>query len=74
MDVTGVPVVDTSIADHLVRAVAAARLMGATTVLTGLSPRNAQAIADSEIQLGPAATAGDLEDGIVLAGRLLRRG
>jgi rsbT co-antagonist protein RsbR len=50
-----------------------ARLMGARTVLTGLSPQNAATIAGIGIELGPVETAGDLEDGIARADLLLGR-
>ena len=44
LDITGVPVVDTSVASHLVRAVQAAQLLGCRTLLVGISPEIAQTL------------------------------
>jgi rsbT co-antagonist protein RsbR len=71
MDITGVPIVDTSVANHLVQTVEAARLMGATTIVTGLSAEIAQTLVTLGVDLRQLRTAGDLQGGIEEAERLL---
>jgi rsbT co-antagonist protein RsbR len=65
LDVTGVPLVDTAVANHLVQAVDAARLMGAVVAITGISPEMAQTLVGLGAKLPDAATHGDLQEGIV---------
>jgi rsbT co-antagonist protein RsbR len=64
LDVTGVPLVDTSVANHLVQAVDAARLMGAVVAITGISPEMAQTMVALGAKLPEAATHVDLQEGI----------
>lgn len=64
LDVTGVPIVDTSVANHLVQAVDAARLMGAVVAITGISPEMAQTMVALGAKLPDAATHVDLQEGI----------
>lgn len=71
MDVTGVPAVDSKVANHLVQTVAASRLMGATVIVTGLSPEVAQALVAIGVDLSSVKTAGDLQSGIEEAEFLL---
>ncbi len=71
MDVTGVPSVDSKVASHLVQTVAAARLMGATAIITGLSPEVAQTLVAIGVDLSSVKTAGDLQSGIEEAERML---
>jgi rsbT co-antagonist protein RsbR len=71
IDVTGVPVVDTAVANHLVQAVDSARLMGATVVITGISPDMAQTLVSLGAVLPTAATHVDLQDGIEEINKLL---
>ncbi len=71
MDVTGVPAVDSKVANHLVQTVAASRLMGATVIVTGLSPEVAQALVAIGVDLSSVKTAGDLQSGIEEAELLL---
>src|SRR5438045_9772292 len=71
LDVTGVPIVDTIVANHLVETVSAARLMGATTILCGLSSEVAQALARLNVDFGAVPVAGDLQEGLEEAERLL---
>ncbi len=73
MDITGVPVVDTAVANALLRTAAAARLLGAETILVGITP----AVAQTMIQLGVALegliTRADLQSGVEYALRAMRK-
>jgi len=71
MDITGVPAIDVQVANHLVLTVEAARLLGATVIVTGLSPDIAQTLARIGVDLGKMNTVGDLQGGIEEAERLL---
>ncbi|MBI4263456.1 MAG: STAS domain-containing protein [Acidobacteria bacterium] len=71
MDVTGVATVDSKVAQHLLQTVAAARLMGASVIVTGLSSEVAQSLVALGIDLGTLNTVGDLQGGIEEAERLL---
>lgn len=78
IDIAGVAVVDTQVADHLLRAYAAVRLLGAATILTGISPQIARTIVDLGVDISAMHTRSRLADGIELAlhltGRELRTG
>lgn len=71
MDITGVPIVDSKVANHLLHTVSAARLMGATVILTGLSPQIAQALVAIGVDLSHVKTTVDLQSGLEEAERLL---
>src|SRR5512134_649224 len=71
IDITGVPSVDSKVANHLVQTVAAARLLGATVIVSGLSPEIAQTLVTIGVDLGKMNTVGDLQGGIEEAERLL---
>jgi rsbT co-antagonist protein RsbR len=71
LDVTGVAEIDAAVASRLMRAVGAARLMGARSVLSGLSTANAQVLADTGIDLAGATTASDLRASIQQADAML---
>jgi rsbT co-antagonist protein RsbR len=71
IDVTGVATIDLTVANHLVQAVEASRLMGASAILTGLSSRIAQTLVDLGVDLGTIHTVGDLQGGLEQAERLL---
>jgi rsbT co-antagonist protein RsbR len=71
MDITGVPAIDSSVANHLVQTVEAARLLGAAIIVTGLSPAIAQTLVTIGMDLGKMTTVGDLQGGIEEAERLL---
>jgi anti-anti-sigma regulatory factor len=71
IDVTGVPAVDSKVANHLFQTVAAARLMGATSVVTGLSAAVSQALVTLGVDLSGVNTVGDLQEGLEEAERLL---
>jgi rsbT co-antagonist protein RsbR len=64
IDITGVPVVDSKVANHLVQTVDAARLMGATAILTGISPEIAQTLVVLGVNLTSVRTVADLQGGI----------
>lgn len=64
IDVTGVPLVDTNVASHLVQACDAARLMGTLVVITGISPEMAQTLVGLGARLPAAETLVDLQEGI----------
>jgi rsbT co-antagonist protein RsbR len=72
IDVTGVATIDLTVANHLVQAVEASRLMGASAILTGLSSRIAQTLVDLGVDLGTMQTVGDLQGGLEEAERLLQ--
>jgi rsbT co-antagonist protein RsbR len=67
IDITGVPVVDTMVAHHLIQASEAVRLVGAKTVLVGIRPEIAQTIVNLGIQLGDFKTTSSLRKGMELA-------
>jgi rsbT co-antagonist protein RsbR len=71
IDITGVPVMDANVANHLVQTVEATRLLGATVIITGLSPEIAQTLVTIGVDLSKMYTVGDLQGGIEEAERLL---
>lgn len=71
VDITGVPAIDLTVANHLVQTVNASRLMGADVIITGLSSGIAQTLVDLGVDLGIIQTVGDLQGGIEEAERLL---
>jgi rsbT co-antagonist protein RsbR len=73
IDITGVATIDRTVANRLVQAVEASRLMGASAILTGLSPKIAQTLVDLGVDLGTIRTSGDLQGGLEDAERLLGR-
>ncbi|WP_198154694.1 STAS domain-containing protein [Plesiocystis pacifica] len=64
LDLTGVDAIDDNIADHLRRVVNSARLVGATCVLTGLSPTIAQTLAGLDVDRSKVVTLRNLESGL----------
>ena len=71
IDITGVAAMDAAVANHLVQTVEASRLLGATVIVTGLSPEIAQTLVTIGVDLGKMNTVGDLQGGIEQAERLL---
>lgn len=71
IDITGVPVVDTLVAQHLLKTVAAARLMGADCLISGIRPQIAQTIIHLGVDLSAVTTKATLADAFEVA---LRRG
>lgn len=66
IDITGVPAVDTQVAQHLLKTVVAARLMGAECVISGIRPQIAQTIVGLGIEFGDIATKASLADALRL--------
>jgi rsbT co-antagonist protein RsbR len=71
IDITGVPDIDTSVANHLVQTVDASRLMGASVIITGLSSEIARTLVTIGVDLSKMNTIGDLQGGIEEAERQL---
>src|SRR2546430_15150299 len=71
IDITGVAAMAPTVANHLVQTVEASRLLGATLVVTGLSPEIRQTLVTIGVDLGKMNTVGDLQGGIEQAERLL---
>jgi rsbT co-antagonist protein RsbR len=67
IDITGVPTVDTLVAQHLIKTVAAARLMGADCIISGIRPQIAQTIVHLGVELVGAVTKATLADAILYA-------
>jgi len=67
IDITGVPTVDTLVAQHLLKTVAAARLMGADCIISGIRPQIAQTIIHLGVDLGDVLTKATLADALKLA-------
>ncbi len=67
LDITGVPLVDTGVADHLNRTIQAARLKGAQTIVTGISDAVAETIVDLGIDWSNIDTLRDLQSGLKTA-------
>jgi rsbT co-antagonist protein RsbR len=70
IDITGVPTVDTLVAQHLIKTVAAARLMGADCIISGIRPQIAQTIVHLGLELGVVSKA-TMADAFALALRRL---
>jgi PAS domain S-box-containing protein len=71
LDVSGVPAIDTTVAQHLLKTVQAARLMGSVSILSGVRPETAQSIVHLGIDLGGMHSRNTLRDALQLALRLL---
>src|ERR1700735_5329115 len=67
IDITGVPTVDTLTAQHLLKTVAAARLMGADCIISGIRPQIAQTIVHLQIDLSEVTTKASLADAFMIA-------
>jgi rsbT co-antagonist protein RsbR len=67
IDITGVPTVDTLVAQHLMKTVAAARLMGADCIISGIRPQIAQTIVHLGVDLGAITTKASLADAFAVA-------
>ena len=70
IDITGVPAVDTQVAQHLLKTVMAARLMGAECIVSGIRPQIAQTIVALGIEFGDIPTKATLADALRTAIRL----
>ena len=67
IDITGVPTVDTLVAQHLIKTITAARLMGADCIISGIRPQIAQTIVHLGVQLSDVITKANLADAFALA-------
>jgi rsbT co-antagonist protein RsbR len=67
IDITGVPVVDTLVAQHLLKTVAAARLMGADCIISGIRPQIAQTIVHLGVEINDVITKATLADALNIA-------
>lgn len=67
LDITGVPTVDTQVAHHLLKTVAALRLMGAEAIVSGIRPQIAQTMVHLGVDLGQVVTKARLSDALKLA-------
>jgi rsbT co-antagonist protein RsbR len=67
IDITGVPTVDTLVAQHLIKTVTAIRLMGAECIISGVRPQIAQTIVHLGVDLGKVTTKANLADALSLA-------
>jgi rsbT co-antagonist protein RsbR len=67
IDISGVPVVDTKVAEHMIMTTNAVRLLGAETVIAGISPVVAKTIVQLGISLPALATRGRLQEALELA-------
>lgn len=71
IDIAGVPFVDTQVADHLLKTTAAVRLLGAETILTGISPPVARTMVELGVDISSMHTVSRLSDGIEVALRMV---
>ena len=67
LDITGVPMVDTLVANHIMKTVAATRLLGAECIITGVSPAIAQTIVHLGVDLSGVTTRSTMAEGLKLA-------
>ena len=67
IDITGVPTVDTLVAQHLMKTIAAARLMGADCIISGIRPQIAQTIVHLGVNLDDVVTKATLADAFIVA-------
>jgi rsbT co-antagonist protein RsbR len=71
VDITGVPTVDTLVAQHLLKTVSAARLMGAQCIISGIRPQIAQTIVHLGVEFGDVVTKATMADAMAHAFRLI---
>jgi len=71
LDITGVPMVDTQVAGHLLKAIQAANMLGAQVILTGISPHNAQTLVKLGVALPAVISRGTLRAGLEEAFRIV---
>ncbi len=71
LDITGVEVVDTRTADHFIKVIKAAELLGSTCILTGIRPAVAQTLVDLGIDLSTITTLRNMQEGLKECQRLM---
>ena len=64
IDVTGVPIIDTAVAQHLLQTVQSAQLLGTEVILVGINPEMAQTVVQLGINIGSLITLSNLQSGI----------
>jgi methyl-accepting chemotaxis protein len=64
LDLTGVPIIDTDVARHILKAVAASKMLGSNVIITGMKPGGAQTLVQLGIDLSHITTKGTLKSGI----------
>ena len=69
LDITGVPTVDTLVAQHLLKTVSAARLMGAECIISGIRPQIAQTMVQLGVEFGSVVTKASMADALAYAFR-----
>lgn len=67
LDISGIPIIDTLVARHLINTISAVKLMGADCILTGISSKISQTIVHLGLDLSDITTKGSLADGLQLA-------
>lgn len=72
IDITGVSIVDTQVANHILKTVSAVKLLGADAIITGIRPEVAQTIVNLGVDLKGIVTRSSLADGLKYAFRLLK--
>lgn len=73
LDITGVPTVDTLVANYIIKTATAVRLLGADLIITGISPVVAQTIVHIGVDLSGVITKAIMADGVALALEMLNR-
>ncbi|WP_378954465.1 STAS domain-containing protein [Pelosinus sp. sgz500959] len=73
LDITGVPTVDTLVANHIIKTATAVRLLGADLIITGISPIIAQTIVHIGVDLSGVITKAIMADGVALALEILNK-
>lgn len=71
IDLTGVPIIDSLVANHMIKTVHAAKMLGADTIITGISPANAQTLAGLGIDISMLITKNNLRAGLWHADKML---
>lgn len=72
LDISGVPMMDTAVAQHIIKTVQAGRLMGIQTIVSGIRPETAQTIIGLGIDWSAISTRASLRDALKLAFQVLR--
>ena len=67
LDISGVAIVDTAVANHLIKVTKSTRLMGCETIISGISPSIAHTIVDLGIEVGEMRTTATLRDALLMA-------
>ncbi|CAD6494123.1 MAG: STAS domain protein [Candidatus Argoarchaeum ethanivorans] len=73
IDLTGVPIIDSLVANHIIKTVQAAKMLGAETIITGISPPNAQTLVNIGVDISTLITKNNLRTGLKLADEMLQK-